>query len=239
MPKEIFEVVRERFHLSDRTQYIVQGHWPKDAVMEAYLDQHKLKVSVKENENVSALERFKDPDKMQGTQVTATVQIPENLEGYHKLVIYEKFPDKKHVWFSITAGELDKKRDKPQVYFEEESAEQGIVRIRGWAIAPEPVTVRIFDADKKPVAAEIQRTDRVDVNQLFEEAQDPGKTGFFSEITNVSGKCLYVVFYAGEKKTVHVVPLRKADILAKKLDKYVEKESVTGNLRVQRLLLRR
>ena len=223
MPKEIFEVVRERFHLSDRTQYIVQGHWPKDAVMEAYLDQHKLKVSVKENENVSALERFKDPDKMQGTQVTATVQIPENLEEYHKFVIYEKFPDKKHVWFSITAGELDKKRDKPQVYFEEESAEQGIVRIRGWAIAPEPVTVRIFDADKKPVAAEIQRTDRVDVNQLFEEAQDPGKTGFFSEITNVSGKCLYVVFYAGEKKTVHVVPLRKADILAKKLDKYVEK----------------
>ena len=223
MPKEIFEVVRERFHLSDRTQYIVQGHWPKDAVMEAYLDQHKLKVSVKENENVSALERFKDPEKMQGIQITATVQIPENLEGYHKLVIYEKFSDKKHVWFSITAGELDKTRDKPQVYFEEESAEQGTVRIRGWAIAPKPVTVRIFDADKKPVAAEIQRTDRVDVNQLFEEAQDPGKTGFFSEITNVSGKCLYVVFYAGEKKTVHVVPLRKADILAKKLDKYVEK----------------
>ena len=223
MPKEIFEVVRERFHLSDRTQYIVQGHWPKDAVMEAYLDQHKLKVSVKENENVSALERFKDPEKMQGIEITATVQIPENLEGYHKLVIYEKFSDKKHVWFSITAGELDKKRDKPQVYFEEESAEQGTVRIRGWAIAPKPVTVRIFDADKKPVAAEIQRTDRVDVNQLFEEAQDPGKTGFFSEITNVSGKCLYVVFYAGEKKTVHVVPLRKADILAKKLDKYVEK----------------
>ena len=223
MPKEIFEVVRERFHLSDRTQYIVQGHWPKDAVMEAYLDQHKLKVSVKENENVSALERFKDPEKMQGIQITATVQIPENLEGYHKLVIYEKFSDKKHVWFSITAGELDKKRDKPQVYFEEESAEQGTVRIRGWAIAPKPVTVRIFDADKKPVAAEIQRTDRVDVNQLFEEAQDPGKTGFFSEITNVSGKCLYVVFYAGEKKTVHVVPLRKADILAKKVEKYVEK----------------
>ena len=223
MPKEIFEVVRERFHLSDRTQYIVQGHWPKDAVMEAYLDQHKLKVSVKENENVSALERFKDPEKMQGIQITATVQIPENLEGYHKLVIYEKFSDKKHVWFSITAGELDKKRDKPQVYFEEESAEQGTVRIRGWAIAPKPVTVRIFDADKKPVAAEIQRTDRVDVNQLFEEVQDPGKTGFFSEITNVSGKCLYVAFYAGEKKTVHVVPLRKADILAKKVDKYVEK----------------
>ena len=122
MPKEIFEVVRERFHLSDRTQYIVQGHWPKTAKLEAYLDNKKLETSVKENENVSALERFQDPEKMEGMQITATIQIPENLSSYHKLVIYEKFPDKKQTWFSITARELDKKRDKPQVYFEEEKA---------------------------------------------------------------------------------------------------------------------
>ena len=223
MPKEIFEVVKERFHLSDKTQYIVQGYWPKEATMEAYLDNKKLNVSVKETESVSALERFKDPENMDGVQVTATIQVPENLSSYHKLVIYEKFADKKQTWFSITARELDKKRDKPQVYFEEEKVEQGAVRIRGWAIASKPVTIRIFDANKQPVAAEIQRTDRVDVTQMFEEAADPGKTGFFSEITNVSGKCLYVVFYAGEKKTVHVVPLRKADILIKKVDKYVEK----------------
>lgn len=223
MPKEIFEVIKERFHLSDKTQYIIQGHWPKKATMEAYLDNKKLNVSVKETENVSALERFKDPESMEGVQVTATIQVPEDLSSYHKLVIYEKFADKKQTWFSITARELDKKRDKPQVYFEEEKVEQGAVRIRGWAIASKPVTIRIFDASKQPVAAEIQRTDRVDVTQMFEEAVDPGKTGFFSEITNVSGKCLYVVFYAGEKKTVHVVPLRKADILIKKVDKYVEK----------------
>lgn len=223
MPKEIFEVVKERFHLSDKTQYIVQGYWPKEAAMEAYLDNKKLNVSVKETESVSALERFKDPENMDGVQVTATIQVPENLSSYHKLVIYEKFADKKQTWFSITARELDKKRDKPQVYFEEEKVEQGAVRIRGWAIASKPVTIRVFDANKQPVAAEIQRTDRVDVTQMFEEAADPGKTGFFSEITNVSGKCLYVVFYAGEKKTVHVVPLRKADILIKKVDKYVEK----------------
>ena len=223
MPKEIFEVVKERFHLSDKTQYIIQGHWPKEATMEVYLDNKKLKVSVKESENVSALERFKDPESMEGVQVTATIQVPEDLSSYHKLVIYEKFADKKQTWFSITARELDKKRDKPQVYFEEEKVEQGAVRIRGWAIASKPVTIRVFDANKQPVAAEIQRTDRVDVTQMFEEAADPGKTGFFSEITNVSGKCLYVVFYAGEKKTVHVVPLRKADILIKKVDKYVEK----------------
>ena len=47
MPKEIFEVTRERFHLLDRNQYLVQGSWPKDAKMEAYLDKKKLKTTVK------------------------------------------------------------------------------------------------------------------------------------------------------------------------------------------------
>ena len=71
-----------------------------------------------------------------------------------------------------------------------------MVRLRGWAIAPTSVEIRIFDETKKPLAAEIQRTDRVDVNQLYEELENPEKTGFFTEVTNVSGKCLYVVFKA-------------------------------------------
>lgn len=83
--------------------------------------------------------------------------------------------------------------------------------------------IRIFDENKKPLAAEIQRTDRVDVDQLYEELENPEKTGFFTEVTNVSGKCLYVVFKAGDKKTIKIVPLRKIEVLAKKVDKYAKK----------------
>ena len=90
MPKEIFEVTRERFHLLDRNQYIVQGSWPKDAKMEAYLDGHKLKTTVKKVEMVSALERFKDPDLMRGEQITATLEIPDSLEESKKLVLSAK-----------------------------------------------------------------------------------------------------------------------------------------------------
>lgn len=98
-----------------------------------------------------------------------------------------------------------------------------MVRLRGWAIAKSPVTIRIYDENKEQLAADIQRTDRVDVDQLYDEIEHPEKTGFFTEVTGVSGKCLYVVFYAGDRKTVKVVPLRKLDILAKKADKYVKK----------------
>ena len=190
MPKEIFEVTRERFHLLDRNQYIVQGTWPKEAKMEACLDDRKLKTTVKKVEMVSALERFKDPDLMRGEQITAVLEMPDSLKEFKKLVIYADQPDKRTVWFSISASELEKKRDKPQVYFEEEKVQQGMVRLRGWAIAPTSVEIRIFDENKKPLAAEIQRTDRVDVDQLYEELENPEKTGFFTEVTNVSGKCL-------------------------------------------------
>ena len=223
MPKEIFEVTRERFHLLDRNQYIVQGTWPKEAKMEACLDDRKLKTTVKKVEMVSALERFKDPDLMRGEQITAVLEMPDSLKEFKKLVIYADQPDKRPVWFSISASELEKKRDKPQVYFEEEKVQQGMVRLRGWAIAPTSVEIRIFDENKKPLAAEIQRTDRVDVDQLYEELENPEETGFFTEVTNVSGKCLYVVFKAGDKKTVKVVPLRKIEVLAKKVDKYAKK----------------
>ena len=223
MPKEIFEVTRERFHLLDRNQYIVQGTWPKEAKMEACLDDRKLKTTVKKVEMVSALERFKDPDLMRGEQITAVLEMPDSLKEFKKLVIYADQPDKRTVWFSISASELEKKRDKPQVYFEEEKVQQGMVRLRGWAIAPTSVEIRIFDENKKPLAAEIQRTDRVDVDQLYEELENPEKTGFFTEVTNVSGTCLYVVFKAGDKKTIKIVPLRKIEVLAKKVDKYAKK----------------
>lgn len=223
MPEEIFEVTRERFHLLDRNQYIVQGSWPKDAKMEAYLDGHKLKTTVKRVEMISALERFKDPDLMRGEQITATLEIPDSLEESKKLVIYADMPDRKNVWFSISAGELRKKRDRPQVYFEEEKVQQGMVRLRGWVIDSKPVAIQIFDENKKPLDADIQRTDRVDVNQLYEELENPEKTGFFTEVTNVHGKCLYVVFKAGNRKTVKVVTLRRMEVLAKKVDRYAKK----------------
>ena len=99
----------------------------------------------------------------------------------------------------------------------------GCVRLRGWTIADGPVLVHIFDENKKPVQADIQRTARVDVEQLYEEAKDPGKTGFFAEITGFSGKVMYLVFECKGKKSVYVVHLQKPVILANKVEKYAKK----------------
>lgn len=216
MSREIFEVTKDRFHLQDPCCYILQGTWPKEAKMRAMLDGSEIKSEIQRLEVVSALERFKDPDLMRGERITAAVQLPESLEGYQKLSVYADMPDKTFCWFSITVKNLEKRRGKPQFYIEEEKIQQGFLRIRGWAVADQPVRIQIFDENKEKIQAEILRTERVDVEQMYEEMKHEDKTGFFAEITNLTGKVVYVVFYAGETKSVHVVHLQPAVILRKK-----------------------
>lgn len=223
MSREIFEVTKDRFHLKDPCQYILQGTWPKEAKMRACLDDSEIKSEIRKLEVVSALERFKDPDLMRGERITAAVQLPESLEGHQKLSVYADMPDKTICWFSVSVKELEKRRGKPQFFIEEEKVQQGFLRIRGWAVADEPVNIQIFDENKQKLHAEILRTQRVDVEQMYEEMDHEDKTGFFAELTNLTGKLVYVVFYAGNTKSVHIAHLNPAVVFRKKIQKYAKK----------------
>ena len=223
MAREIFEVTKDRFHLEDPCCYILQGTWPKEARMRACLDGSEVKAEIKKLEMVSALERFKDPDLMRGERITAEIHLPESLEGFQKLSIYADMPDKNFCWFSVPVKELERRRGKPQFFIEEEKVQQGFLRVRGWAAASEPVRIQIFDENKQKIQAEILRTERVDVEQLYEETEIHDKTGFFVELTNLTGKLVYIVFYAGNTKSVHIAHLQPAVVLSKKIEKYAKK----------------
>ena len=223
MAREIFEVTKDRFHLKDPCCYILQGTWPKEAKMRACLDDSEVESEIQKLEVVSALERFKDPDLMRGERITAAVRLPESLDGFQKLTIYADMPDRTFSWFTVPVKELERRRGRPQFFIEEEKVQKGFVRIRGWVAADVPVRIQIFDENKQKVQAEILRTERVDVEQLYEETEIRDKTGFFVELTNITGKLLYMVFYAGDKKSVHIVHLQPAVVFRKKIEKYAKK----------------
>ena len=195
MSREIFEVTKDRFHLQNPCCYILQGTWPKEAKMRAMLDGSEIKSEIQRLEVVSALERFKDPDLMRGERITAAVQLPESLEGYQKLSVYADMPDKTFCWFSVAVKNLEKRRGKPQFFIEEEKIQQGFLRIRGWAVADQQVRIQIFNENKEKIQAEILRTERVDVEQMYEEMDHEDKTGFFAELTNLTGKVVYCLLY--------------------------------------------
>lgn len=58
MQREVFVVEKERFDLSDEKIYHLQGTWPKEHTAAAELDGKSLEVNLKQQERISALERF-------------------------------------------------------------------------------------------------------------------------------------------------------------------------------------
>lgn len=79
--------------------------------MRACLDGSEVKAEIQRLEVVSALERFKDPDLMRGERITASVQLPQSLEGCQKLTVYADMPDRRICWFSVSARELEKEEE--------------------------------------------------------------------------------------------------------------------------------
>ena len=86
MQRELYEVEKDRFDLKDSSLYHLQGTWPKDHKPEAVLDGEKLPAAISAQERVSALERFKDLDLVNGERVQMEICLPD-LEGKKKLVI--------------------------------------------------------------------------------------------------------------------------------------------------------
>ena len=223
MDKEIYEVRKERFHLYEPRKYILQGTWPKGAHMKAFLGGEQLPVEITRLEMVSALERFKDPDRIRGEQITAQVMLPEKLPVDKRLSLYYVFADRKRLWFSVNTRNLKDRQGRPQYYVEEEKITDSLVRLRGWAIGRKEIRIELTDEKGCLLTSDIQRTARVDVEQMFEEAIEPGRTGFFVELQKPSGAYLILRFYLEDQSSSYKVWLGKGRILEKKAVRYLSK----------------
>ena len=88
MPREIFEVKRERFNLRNSRLYILQGTWPRDCEAEVVWGNDVLSADLEDWENSSALERFRNLDHAEARSITLTVHLPERMEKENTLRIY-------------------------------------------------------------------------------------------------------------------------------------------------------
>ncbi len=225
MEQEIYEVVRDRFHLLDENQYILQGYWPKEYEPAAILDKERIPAKIEIWEHVSALDRFKDLDKCAGQNVTISVTLPERLEDYRKLNIYGKKGGRRFLWFTTSARELERRKGRPEYYIEEEQVDfqENVVRIRGWAVWKKPVKIAVCDEKHEKISCEIQRMNRPDVAEIFKEVDKEGKAGFYLEFPKPAGRVCYLMMKAEGSRAVYPVVLSKEQILKKKLKTYWKK----------------
>ena len=226
MRHQLLEVERERFDLSDPRKYLIRGVIPEKYTIEAYMDGTPLKVETTRQIAKSAVERYKDGELLGGQRVEAAITLPADLKNRKKLLAFAVWEDKKLPWFQIKAGELLKKQGKPQYYIEEEKVDRGAatLSIRGWAADTSHVAIKLFDEEKKPIPCRVQRMERVDVADMFQEYPVEQDCGFAVELTDISGKFLYLVMRTADgRKSVYKVGLGAREILAGKAEKYRKK----------------
>ena len=227
MQREVFVVEKERFDLSDEKIYHLQGTWPKEHTAAAELDGKSLEVNLKQQERISALERFQDLDLVDAIRVQMEIVLPDKLEQYKKLVVYAKENGKKEVWFSIPVKQLIRRQGMPQYFIESSEVDRklGICRVRGWAAYTKPLKVYLENSRGNRIPCEIQHLKRVDVQNQYPEAEVEEKCGFFFELHYQQLKEFYIVFEAGSIRVRRQIHLQPVQLAAEKMNEYCKKGS--------------
>ena len=227
MQREVFVVEKERFDLSDEKTYHLQGTWPKEHTAAAELDGKPLEVNLKQQERISALERFQDLDLVDAIRVQMEIVLPDKLEQYKKLVVYAEENGKKEVWFSIPVKQLIRRQGMPQYFIESSEVDRklGICRVRGWAAYTKPLKVYLENSRGNRIPCEIQHLKRVDVQNQYPEAEVEEKCGFFFELHYQQLKEFYIVFEAGSIRVRRQIHLQPIQLAAEKINEYCKKGS--------------
>ena len=227
MQQELFEVEKERFDLVNPHIYRLQGKWPKDYSVCALLDGQEISVEFGEQERVSVLERFQNLDLVNGICVQMSVWLPDDLNRYKKFRIYALNGSKKFLWFSISTAQLVKKKGKPQFFLEEVQVDhrEGVCRVRGWAVYRQPLEIYLEDDRGHRIPCEIQRVNRVDVQNQFQETEVEDHCGFFFELPIEGRKRFRLIFQAGKVKMIRQIALQPYKLLMEKAVVYYRRGS--------------
>lgn len=216
MAQEVFTVKKERFHLINKNQYILQGSWPKGFTPEAYLDERKISVEAESWANNSMIENRQNIDEVQG--VTFSVHLPDAYKKYKRLQIYAVREQERKLWFSIGTGAVAKKQNAPQFFIDEERVryEEKKIQIRGWAVGDGNVSVKFLDGKLRPVQAEIQWGNRPDVVAMYPEKQVELKSGFFAELPLGSGAYCWIQIEDEAGRVRRRIPVGRAAVLMRR-----------------------
>lgn len=225
MQNIIYEVENDRFHIKDRHKYILQGLWPTDSRVEAYLDDTLLKTHIEAQIDIGVMNRYQDKYIEEASRVTIVVTLPEGLGRYHKLKVYYNKGRKKILWFTASVKKLIQKQNNLNLFIEEEryEKESDLVQIRGWVASAIPVELSVYDRKKHRIDAEILWSNRLDVDAMFFEGAINEKSGFFIKADRLTGKVIHLVLSAGETKTIRTVNFGTAEKIREKFIDYTNK----------------
>ena len=226
MNQKVMLVEKERFLLNDNCKYMITGRVSKEADIECYLDGIRLPSETNLITVMTGFMRAVETKNPGGKWVEVLVTLPENLQNYKKLEVYAVNGKERFLWYKMKTSDLMRKQGKPQLFVDGESIvrEQKKVILAGWAVGTTPVSLQVYDENKKPVKITLKRNTRMDVAEMFRECEVNKDCGFHIQAENVSGKKAYLVAKdENGKKAVYQIGISKGERFKAKASLYSKK----------------
>ena len=226
MNQKVMLVEKERFLLNDNCKYMITGRVSKEADIECYLDGIRLLSEANLITVMTGFMRAVETKNPGGKWVEVLVTLPENLQSYKKLEVYAVNGKERFLWYKMKTPDLMRKQGKPQLFVDGESIvrEQKKVILAGWAVGTTPVSLQVYDENKKPVKITLKRNTRMDVAEMFRECEVNKDCGFHIQAENVSGKKAYLVAKdENGKKAVYQIGISKGERFKAKASLYSKK----------------
>lgn len=222
MMNDGFIIKNDRFSLTEENLYILRGHLAPRTEVTAFLDGKPFPAEVRKlTENVD--ERFG------GSEAVVTFRIPQDIGRMKRLKVYVNGDKGRHLCFEISGKELEEKMSPIKLFVDDFTVNRkdGCLSLLGWAVSSVPVRMAVLDADRQKMDVRIERYQRLDVPDLFEECEVDPNSGFHIEIRPVPKDKIYVAFKAGKNRLIReyrtgaaVSEIDKAARLAKKASDY-------------------
>ena len=219
-------VEKERFSLTDRRFYAVQGRLPEGSLVTARLAGQKIPVRIEKDPPVGLMERLRPGETPSGERVRVWVALPEELPRSGHLTLTASFDGEKKRWFRIAAAALRKKQNEPPYFIEEDTVlpEGNTLVIRGWIASTEQAAAILYDRNRQKLPVTFTWEVRSDVSEMYDEAQVYPKCGFYTELKNPPGGYVYLALRTRDGRTaVHPIGTGRTEALLCKAEKYRQK----------------
>ncbi|MBP3879558.1 MAG: glycosyltransferase family 2 protein [Lachnospiraceae bacterium] len=228
MRNDGFLIKNDRFSLTEPDLFMLRGHLAPRTEVTAKLGGKPFPPEVKKlTENVD--ERYG------GSETIVTFRIPEDVKDRDILKVYTTGDKGRRLAFEIGGKALREKMKGIKLFVDDftVSEKDGFVRIQGWAVSTVPVEMVVLDSEKRKMPVKVERYQRIDVVDLFDEMKVDEMSGFHVELRPIPKKSVYLAFRAGEHRMLREfktdpVSFRaeKAGHLAKKGTEYLKYHGV-------------
>lgn len=170
-----------RFYLGESDTVIFNGWFrddnPDGRVIEAYLDDKKLKIKYKNKQGIEVRQKYLSRAANVSEEIYGIVSLPEQWKQAKEFRILTEYQGKRVDSLKIGTAKLAERQNSVEYYVETEQNVDGTLVLTGWALAEGEVEFELYDGKTK-VPVEVRRNYRRDVLAVFPEVETEYTAGF-------------------------------------------------------------